>query len=290
MLYATLPSVHRTGLIEKMCTHPSIDGVRYNVGIRTSYTPKEALEYLKRVSVGKDLWVDLKGRQVRINKWADPTYGDIELDHEIEVDLPAKIYFRGGQWCNLVDVSGKKIFIEPDPQEAIGAGQAINIIGKNLVIKGDYLTEMDKQHIIASKELGMHNYMLSFVEQESDIEAVKTLDPDANVILKIESLKGLQYVPHSTETLMAARDDLMINIGESKGKIIRALKEIIKKDPNAYVASGIFTSERLTIADVSDLMYLNEMGYKNFMLSDDVSHNKFDISIEKFEMLKKEFK
>lgn len=288
-LYATLPSVHRPHLIEKMCAHPLITGVRYNVGIRTSYTPKEVLSYLKRVSAGKELWIDLKGRQVRINKWADPTYGDIELDHKIDVDLPAKIYFRGGQWCNLVKISGNKVFVEPDPREALGAGQAINIIGNNLRIKGEYLTEMDKQHIIAAKELGIHKYMLSFIEQESDVEIVKSLDPDAEVVLKIESMKGLKYVPHSTERLMAARDDLFINIGENKRKIIYALKAIIKYDPCAYVASGLFTSEILTIADVSDFMFLKEMGYKNFVLSDDVSHNKFDKSIEKFETMTKCF-
>jgi len=289
MLYATLPSAHRPNLIEKMCTHPSIAGVRYNVGIRTSYTPKDVLSYLKRVTAGKELWIDLKGRQIRINKWADPTYGDIELDHQIDVDLPAKIYFRGGQWCNLVEISGNKVFVDPDPHEALGAGQAINIIGNNLKIKGNYLTEMDKQHILAAKELGIHNYMLSFVEQESDIEAVRSLDHDAELVLKIESLKGLQYVQHSSDTLMAARDDLMINIGENKGEIVKALKLIIKKDPNAYVASGILTYERLTIADVFDLMFLNEMGYRKFLLSDDVSHNMFDKSVEKFETIQKCF-
>ncbi|GAG54334.1 unnamed protein product, partial [marine sediment metagenome] len=207
MLITTLPSAHKLELIGKMCAHPIVDGVRYNVGIRTAYSPLTVLSYLKKVSDGKKLWIDLKGRQIRITKWADPTYGDIELSHEIEVDLPAKIFFRGGQWSNIIEVYGNKIIVDPDPREALGAGQAINIIGQNLKIKG-YLTEMDKQHIIAAKRLGIHDYMLSFVEQDSDLEDVRSLDPDANLVLKIESLKGLAYIPHTTENLMAARDDL----------------------------------------------------------------------------------
>lgn len=285
MLIVTLPSVHNPELIEKMCAHPLVDGMRYNVGIRTAYPPLTVLSYLKKVANGKKLWIDLKGRQIRITKWADPTYGDIELTHEVEVDLPAKIFFRGGQWSNIVEVYGNKLIVDPNPREALGAGQAINIIGKNLKIKGDYLTEMDKQHIIAAKRLGIHNYMLSFVEQDSDLEEVRLLDSDANLVLKIESLKGLEYVPKTTEHLMAARDDLMINIGENKAEIINALRLIIEKDPNAMVASGMLTSECLTIADVSDMTLLNMLGYNHFVLSDDVSHNKFDISMKKFEML-----
>jgi len=289
MLITTLPSAHRPDLIEKMCAHPLVDGVRYNVGIRTSYTPLTVLSYLKKVADDKKLWIDLKGRQLRITKWADPTYGDIELSHEIEVDLPAKVFFRGGQWSNIVDVYGNKLIVDPNPREALGAGQAINIIGQNLKIKGDYLTEMDKQHIVESKKLGIHEYMLSFVEQDSDLEDVRSLDHDANLILKIESLKGLAYVPHTTENLMAARDDLMINIGENKAEIINALKLIIKKDPNAIVASCILTSGHLTMADISDLTLLHNMGYKHFVLSDDVSHNHFDESVKNFEMIQKCF-
>lgn len=289
MLITTLPSVHRPGLIEKMCAHSIVDGMRYNVGIRTSYSPLNVLSYLKKVANGKKLWVDLKGRQIRITKWADPTYGDIELTHEIEVDLPARVFFRGGQWSSIVEVDGNKIMVDPDPKEAIGAGQAINIIGQNLKIKGDYLTEMDKQHIIAAKQLGIHDYMLSFVEQDSDLEDVKLLDPDAKMVLKIESLKGLAYVPHTTANLMAARDDLMINIGENKAEIINALKLIIEKDPEAMVASCILTSRILTMADISDLALLHNMGYKHYVLSDDVSHNRFDESVKKFEMVQKCF-
>lgn len=289
MLITTLPSVHRPALIERMCEHPLVDGVRYNVGIRTSHSPSSVLSYLKKVSNGKKLWIDLKGRQLRLTKWADPTYGDIELSHEIEVDLPARVFFRGGQWSSIVEVDGNKIIVDPDPREALGAGQAINIIGQNLKIKGDYLTEMDKQHIVAANRLGIHDYMLSFVEQDSDLEDVKALDKDANLVLKIESLKGLAYIPHTTANLMAARDDLMINIGENKGEIINALRLIIEKDPEAMVASCILTSRNLTMADISDLALLHNMGYKHYVLSDDVSHNRFDETVKKFEMVQKCF-
>lgn len=287
MLISTLPSAHNTDLIERMYSHPSIDGARYNVGIRTTYTPLAVLSYLKKVAEkhNKGLWIDLKGRQLRITKWADPTYGDIELNHELEVDLPAKVFFRGNEWSNVVAVEGNRIVVDPDPKHAVGAGQAINIIGNNLRIKGDYLTATDKQYIEAAKRLGIHDYMLSFVEQEEDLQAVRSLDPNSRLVLKIESPQGLTYTAQNYSVgrdgnLMAARDDLMINIGDNKAEMLNALELIVQRDPDAIAASHIFTSLStlgyLTMADISDLRLLHDMGYKHFMFSDDVSHRCFD--------------
>ncbi len=297
MLIATLPSAHKTGLIERMFSHPSIYGARYNVGIRTTYTPSVVLSYLQKVAEmhKKQLWIDLKGRQLRITKWADPTYGNIELNHEIEVDLPAKVFFRGNEWSNVVEVEGTRIVIDPDPRQALGEGQAINIIGSNLRVKGNYLTGTDRQYIESAKRLGMHDYMLSFVEQEADLQTVRSLDPDSRLILKIESQKGLAYIAQTfsagkDSNLMAARDDLMINIGDNKAEMLNALELIVQRDPDAIAASHIFTSLStlgyLTMADISDLKLLHNMGYKHFMLSDDVSHRCFDEAMKAWQDFK----
>jgi pyruvate kinase len=291
MLIATLPSANKTELVERMYSHPSIDGARYNVGIRTTYTPKAVLTHLKKIAEkhGKKLWIDLKGRQLRITKWADPTYGDIELNRKFEVDLPAKIFFRGNHWSNVVEVDRNKVVVDPDPKQAVGAGQAVNIIGSNLRIKGKYLTKRDKQYIEVAKELGIHDYMLSFVEQEKDLTEVRDIDPEARLVLKIESPKGLSYVaqdysPSEDCNLMAARDDLMVNIGENKAEMLKALEWIVKRDPKAIAASHIFTSLStlgyLTMADISDLRFLHDLGYQNFMFSDDVSHRCFDEAVK----------
>ena len=157
--------------------------------------------------------------------------------------------------------------------------------GNNLKIKGDYLTDTDKQYIEAAKRLGIHDYMLSFVEQEEDLQAVRSLDPDSRLVLKIESPKGLTYTAQNYSAgrdgnLMAARDDLMINIGDNKAEMLNALELIVQRDPDAIAASHIFISLStlgyLTMADISDLRLLHDMGYKHFMLSDDVSHRCFD--------------
>lgn len=289
MLITTLPSAHKRSFIENVFSHPAIDGARYNVGVRTYYGPLQALSIVNGIASkhSKKLWVDLKGRQLRITKWADPTYGDIELNHEIEVDLPAKICFRGDDWSNVIGVSGNKIIVEPDPKHALGAGQAVNIIGNNLKVKGKYLTNRDIEYIEAAKKLKINDFMLSFVEQESDIEEILKIHPDAKLVLKIESIKGLHYVAKrykKNHQLMAARDDLMINIGPNKAEMIKALELIIEKDPDAIAASHLLTSldtvGYLMHADISDLRLLQLMGYKNFLFSDSVAYRCFDKAVE----------
>lgn len=286
MLIATLPAVHRDNLLKDIISHPSVDGVRYNVGATSAYSPRETLERILAMTerYGKKLWVDLKGRQLRIVHWAVPEYGKIELNHEVEVDCPAKVFFRGNEWSELKVIRGNVIYVDPPPRYAIGAGQAINVHGNNLQIKG-YLTEEDRSFISVSAELGINDYMLSFVEQASDLQDVLEINSNAKMVLKIESPKGMMFINSagfkipSGGSLMAARDDLMINIGDNKANMLVALDQIISKDSEAIVASRIFSGiengGEVSMGDLSDLCLMEIMGYKHFMLSDEIGNRYF---------------
>ncbi|NTW21937.1 hypothetical protein HGA34_00135 [Candidatus Falkowbacteria bacterium] len=281
-IIATLPPPHQADRLKAVAEHPLVEEARFNVGMRTPYGPKETLERLLAAMGGKPLWIDLKGRQLRIMQWAVPTYGDIILSHKVKVDLPARIEFRGGQYSDIVEVRGNRIFVEPDPPSALGRGQSVNIHGENLEIDG-YLTREDKAYIKAAKELGIHRYMLSFVEGSQDIEDVFALDSKAEMIAKIESLKGLayigtlefnEYVALNIVRPMAARDDLYANIGQDKFRIFSALQSIINSTSEAIVASRLCESLRKStepsLSDLADLMLLRQIGYREFMLSDEL--------------------
>lgn len=287
MLIATLPAAHQTRLIREIVEHPSVHGVRYNVGARSPFSPLETLQRLIELTeaAGKLFWVDIKGRQLRILQWAVPTYGDIVLNHELEVETPARIFFRGNEWSEIVEVRGNRVYVDPQPPSAVGAGQAVNVHGKNLRIKG-YLTPEDEEFLDACNELGIERVMLSFVEEESDIAAVRERLPEARCVLKIESPRGLQFIRDaSAETLancqlMAARDDLMINIGDNKAAMLPALKLLIEKDPDAILASRIFQGIEqkggaVTMGDISDLRLMETFGYRHFMLSDGLCQRFF---------------
>lgn len=296
MLIATLPAVHQERLLTQIIQHPLVNELRYNTGVVSAYSPKETLTRILALTerYEKKLWIDLKGRQLRIANWAVPNYGKIELNHEIEVDCPAKVYFRGNDFSELKIVRGNTIYVDPPPRYAVGSGQAINIQGNNLKIKG-YFTQEDLSYIAASSELGLNNFMLSFVEGLFDITEFQNLwqkhwpECSANLVLKIESIKGLEFVNNldinslPNISLMAARDDLMINIGENKAKILLALKQIIKQDPSAIVASRIFAgleNGSVSMGDLADLALMKHLGYKHFMLSDGICTQHFDKAIK----------
>lgn len=300
MLIATLPAVHQEELMTKIITHPLIGGVRYNVGAKSGFTPKETLERVLALTdrYGKKFWLDLKGRQLRITHWAVPTYGQIILNHEIEVDLPARVFFRGNDCSEIKLVRGNTIYVDPPPRYAVGEGQAINIHGNDLKIKG-YLTDDDYEYLQAACELDLHNFMLSFVEEIGDVEELENLlaitprydrNQPTEYVLKIENPKGLEFVGSATAqsrndlVLMAACDDLMINIGDNKAMMLNALDLIIQNDQGAIAASRIFSGldngGEVALADWSHLELLKRLGYRNFMLSDGISIRHFDAAIK----------
>lgn len=301
-MYATLPPPHLKQM-KVVANHPLIYGFRLNTGVRTPYSPHETLERILDVKGDKKFAVDLKAGQLRIKKWADPHYSEIELNHELkiigadhgQVDLnpPATIYFRGGGKSKVVAVQGRYIFVDPIPPYAVGAGQSVNIHHQgNLQIVG-FLTETCEQYLEACKKLGIKDIWLSFVESRSQIDEVKKHFPEAKLCLKIESPLGLDFVRNEYPKLikleymlMAARDDLFLNIGADKLVIFAALQLIIEKDPQAILASRLFTSvekineketpgEPIALGDLSDLYLMHQVfGYQSFLLSDNLCHDE----------------
>lgn len=280
-LIATLPPPHLKQMKE-VAENAEIDAFRFNTGSRSPLTPYMTIRKILERVPKENFWIDIKGRQIRIDMWAVPTFGDIILNRNIKVDLPAMISLRNGETSQIVELQGKKIYLDPIPRYVVGAGQSVNIIGNNFNVLGDYLTDIDKQYIEAGRELGVSKYMLSFLEKGSDIAEVLAIDPGAEICGKIESPAGLKLIKNGSWSgkkmqLMAARDDLFINVGFNAKKMFEAQRLIIKKDPKAIAASRILTSlerdEEVSLSDLSDVYLLREMGYSNFLLSDGLCSN-----------------
>ena len=193
VLFATLPALNNMDKVEQVFRNPYIAEVRFNTGAQTPYSPEETLRILKQLSVKyrKRLWVDLKGRQLRVIKWADPLFSCIELNHNIELEYPAKVFFRNGDEVNITHVkSGNKIFVDPLPKYALGAGQSVNIIAKDIEIEG-YLIDRDKEYLSACKSLGIRFIMASFVESFTDLAEITSLLPRAKIICKTRKQQRL---------------------------------------------------------------------------------------------------
>ena len=112
-------------------------------------------------------------------------------------------------------------------------------------------------------------------------------DKNANVISKIESLKGIKFILENSGylNLMAARDDLFVNSNFSY-EMIDYLKKIISIDQNAVCASNIFSSlcktGKISLCDFEDLELMYLFGYRKFMLQDDVKGDVLKLALKGF--------
>jgi pyruvate kinase len=305
--------------IGEVAVHPIISGVRLNTVMPIKETMAEMLERIKNILGGKDLWIDLKCRQIRTlhgafykapdgprkyefdgktyildpanpkayGEFKAPPWAEIKISHKIKLDLskgPVKCWLQDGYDSALIAeiIDGDRLIMLDGPQRLVGGGESINILDPSLEIEG-YFTEFDLKYIEAAKSVGIHTYMLSYVEEDGDIDALLELDPEALVVAKIESVKGLDWVKKSYAKyaagcrLMAARGDLYVEVGRPD-RILRPLKKIVRHDPTAIVASRILTSlrenPRPICSDITDVACMLEMGYEHFMVGDDVCFNR----------------
>ena len=260
--------------LDEAAAHPLVRGFRLNTVMPLRESPREALERLSKYN--QPLWVDLKGRQLRVVGAAIPPYTEVKLSHRIRVDTPVDAYFSdGNERVRVAAVDGDRLILADGPRRLIGPGESVNIIHPSLEIEGT-LTELDKTYLAAMKELGMTKVMLSYVESPGDVEEVKNLLPNAEILLKIETQRGLEFAKkHGAKHghLIAARGDLYVEVLRPH-KIINATKTIIKADKDAIVASRILDSLAFhpvpVSAEIGDAAFLLEIGYRNFMLGDQV--------------------
>ncbi|MFQ6010287.1 MAG: pyruvate kinase [Candidatus Aenigmatarchaeota archaeon] len=265
-----------------------VSGIRFNTVFPLSESKERAIRRMNKRVYPKDLWIDLKCRQLRITHSSLVPYHTVKISHKIKVDTPVEAWFDGGKYlAKISKVDGNKLFVEEGPFLALGPGMPINILDPSLEIEG-YLTKRDIAYIKAAKKADVHNYMLSYVEKESDIEDLLELDPDARIIAKIESAEGLEFINwvypkyRKDVRLMAARGDLYVELDNKPHRILNALKKIRKADSKAIAASRIFSSFKdpenpPECVEICDMGYLIEVGYKEFMFGDEVAFNEDSI-------------
>jgi pyruvate kinase len=267
----------------EVARHPRVGGLRLNTvmpikGFDGTPETSRALDpVLARLSaLGAPLWVDLKGRQLRVVGGAVPPFTEVRLSHRVKVNVPCDAFFDDGrEHARVLAVDGDRLILADSPRRYVGPGESVNIVDASLQIDGT-LTPADHAYLGAMARTGLGRVMLSFVEEPSDPEEVRTLLPGAEVVCKIESQRGLAYVAKhgaSHGRLMAARGDLYVEVPRPH-QVIGALRQIVRADTEAIVASRILGSlARHAVpdsSDVSDVAYLLGLGYRTFMLGDEV--------------------
>ncbi|NMC05191.1 MAG: hypothetical protein GYA24_08270, partial [Candidatus Lokiarchaeota archaeon] len=267
----------------------AVSGFRFNTGYAYFKGSKtDALRAFKAATGTKTAWIDLKTRELKLLAATDVVPGNqlLEINHTVSMDaLPAWLYFNEGKRMVLVDqiVDGNKLHVKipagkKDFKITFGKGTSFNLPGAR--VAGSFLTPRDVEYVEAARDLGMHDYCLSYVEAASDIDELLRLDPAARIIAKIESPRGLQFVASGYEAvkdkarLLAARGDMYVEL-DRPHDILHALKAIIDADPRAIGASRLLLSfldpgNMPSCADICDIAFLLKLGYTSFLLGDEL--------------------
>lgn len=272
----TLPP--HADFLAEVAAHPLVRGLRLNT-VMPLAEPMDAV--LRRLSsLGPPLWVDLKGRQLRVVEAAVPPFTEVHVSHPIRVRTPCDVFFKDGrEHARLLAVDGDRLILEAGPRRVIGPGESVNVVDASLEVTGT-LTPTDLAYLESMKRVGLRKAMLSFVEQASDLAEVRERLPEAELACKIESRRGLAFACAEGSRqgrLIAARGDLYVEVREPH-RISSATRTVLQADPEAWVASRIFPGLAYhpvpDCAEIGDVSFLLQLGYRTFLLGDDVCQQR----------------
>jgi pyruvate kinase len=241
------------------------------------------LANIRKTIGNKDLWIDLKARQLRVMEFANTPYTAVAVSHRITVDLPATAWFDNGRLgARIVEIDGKKLILEGYAGRLIGPGESVNITDPSLrFLDAELLTPRDKDYVRAAVSAGLDRFMFSFVRSAADIREVRALCPGAVVCAKIEDRAGLAAVGEiagAFDFVMGARGDLYTEL-DYPHLIVGAMRDIAATaNDKAIAASRMFESllkgAMPSCADISDIALLKEFGYRKFLIGDDICFDR----------------
>jgi len=231
------------------------------------------------------LWFDAKGRQLRVEESiSHADHLELVLNHRIDLPLPHPIIFKAGEdWATVERITeGNRLHMKADgfPKYRVKAGDSIHFRDEHLTIRDSKLFTNDEvEKIQAAYKMGHRKFYLSYVEQQRDLEEFQELvGKDSEIILKIESKKGLQFVQRDfckqpNVRLMAARGDLYVEV-DHPHDILAAQRLIIAMDRDALVGSrmmlSLFNNTVPSCSDICEIGLLRSIGYRSFLLCDDL--------------------
>lgn len=264
-----------------------IQGIRLNSAMmHASGIDRNFYEHCAQAEV--PLWFDIKAMQLRIKEivcGTDCDHLEFILNRPVKVKTPCRVWFKAGEDSGLLKEikDGTHFIFEGGPKYEVREGESIHIRQPDLEVGGpvflDY--ELEKIQKIVNPEVGMKftRFYLSYVYDQKHVDAFRELiGKEAALVLKIENKDGLNWVAKGyrrtlNTTLMMARGDMFIEI-DRPHDIIAATKLIIERDCNAFVGSRMLLSlVNLPVpscADFSDLAWLYDIGYRNFLLCDEL--------------------
>lgn len=260
-----------------------VSAIRLNSAMMSNPDVEKELETIAKLGKTCPLYFDVKGRQPRIVEVLDnDDHLDLRLNHPVDVRTPCAVLFKGGAdvaELHHLEEDGQRLVFTGGPRYRVKAGESLYLRDPELRIRGDLFTAAEIAKVEKVRAAGFKRYFLSYVEEQSDIDQFEELvGKDAEIWLKIESMRGLSFVAdkfkkRDNHVLVAARGDLYVEI-DRPHRITDALRLIVDKDPRACLASRLLLSIAAgpvpECADFLEMAWLRDIGYQSFMLCDEL--------------------
>lgn len=260
-----------------------VSSIRLNSAMIHSADLDKELSILDKIKPTVPLYFDIKGRQLRVKEAIiNPTHLELIVNHPIECDTPVVVLFKAGEdRCVLSEIKdgGTRLVFDGGPKYIVKNGESLHIRDSSFKVLGDPILDYEIEKIKKVLDFGIKNYYLSYVEDQYEVDFLrKIIGNDCNLILKIETKKGVDYLrtkykKDNKTKIMAARGDLYVEL-DKPHEILNLTKEIIKIDNSAYIGSRLLLSVVKSpvpdCVDFSELAWLYDLGYRNFLFCDEL--------------------
>jgi pyruvate kinase len=277
-----------------------IKGIRLNTAKASVETIASLTKQALDGSFGTPLYFDVKGRQLRVEH-VDPCEDHLELDlnHSITVDTPCVVLFKGGTDVALLDrvVDGKRLIFRGGPHYMVTPGDSLNIRGPSLKVHGDLFPPKQLAFLEVAKKAGITRFMLSYAKTAKEIKELQDIvGKECEIFAKIEDQAGVDFAkrewnslsgkfgefykfnePREKVSILTARGDLFVEL-DKPHQILAATRDLIRLDRKAIAGSRILLSvteeEVPSCADLNEIAWLLEIGYRRFMFCDGLCLDK----------------
>ncbi len=166
----------------------------------------------------------------------------------------------------------------------VGSNKAANL---NKPLKLDTITSKDKEAIKIGREMGIHNYALSFANSAEDVLLMRELIGEkSSLISKVESyngLKNLHGIIDVSDAILIDRGDLSREVNQIKIPFLqrRIISLVKSRKKPVYVATNLLESMIVNLhptkAETNDVVSTLLMGADGLVLAAETAIGNFPL-------------
>lgn len=290
--------------------HAGMNVARVNGAFADTAELDKVTKLVRDISNEVSLMMDVKGPEVRLNKFLEPIpikEGDII---EIGNDEGSAIYpsnykdlyqhLKVGQRIvmgdgdvemRLASINGDKMVCEVVYGETLKPGKAMNLPGADFATAA--LTEKDITNLKHSIEIGWDSVSASFIQNAQSARDVRKFLEGSNMqlIAKIEDQQGVDNIDEilkEVDGIMVARGGLGVELGLEKVPMVQ--RHLIER-ANAVckpvitatqMLESMISNPRPTRAEANDVATAIQLGTDAVMLSGESAGGKYPIEAVKW--------